>query len=70
MNTLVAVQAAKVEEEMGITAESSRNGQQRKRRLEATAERRPNPFKSRFTELNSCHLHLSDSLDIASPRKV
>lgn len=34
----MAVQAVKVEEEMRITAERSRNGLQCKKRLEATAE--------------------------------
>lgn len=66
MNTLDRVQAAKVEEEMREQREWTATQKKTGGDSRATSQL----FKSRFTELKSCHLHLSGSLDIASRRKV
>lgn len=69
MNTLDGVQAVKVEEEMKRCREQQEwTAMQKKTGGDSRVPSQP--FKSLFTELNSCHLHLSDSLDIASRRKV
>lgn len=59
------VQAVKVEEKMKRCREQQGwTATQKKTGGDSRATSQP------FTELNSCHLHLSDSLDIASRRKV